>query len=79
MHRPVVPPEAVDGGPIAFVKDGDSIRVDIAARTFDLLVEPEELEARKVGWEPLPAKFTKGVLSKYAKMVNSASTGAYCG
>ena len=74
-----VAPEAVDGGPIAFVKDGDRIRVDIAARTFDLLVEPEELEARKVGWEPLPAKFTKGVLSKYAKMVNSASTGAYCG
>ena len=74
-----VAPEAVDGGPIAFVKDGDRIRVDIAARSFDLLVEPEELEARKVGWEPLPAKFTKGVLSKYAKMVNSASTGAYCG
>lgn len=74
-----VAPEAVDGGPIAFVKDGDRIRVDIAARSFDLLVEPEELEARKVGWKPLPAKFTKGVLSKYAKMVNSASTGAYCG
>ena len=74
-----VAPEAVDGGPIAFVKDGDRIRVDIAARSFDLLVDPEELEARKVGWQPLPAKFTKGVLSKYAKMVNSASTGAYCG
>ncbi len=74
-----VAPEAVDGGPIAFVKDGDRIRVDIAARSFDLLVDSEELEARKVGWQPLPAKFTKGVLSKYAKMVNSASTGAYCG
>ena len=74
-----VAPEAVDGGPIAFVRDGDRIRVDIAARSFDLLVEPEELEARKVGWQPLPARFTKGVLSKYAKMVNSASTGAYCG
>jgi len=55
-----VAPEAVDGGPIAFVKDGDRIRVDIAARTFDLLVDGAELEARKVGWEPLPAKFTKG-------------------
>ena len=74
-----VAPEAVDGGPIAFVKDGDRIRVDIAARTFDLLVDDAELEARKVGWEPLPAKFTKGVLAKYAKLVHSASTGAYCG
>ena len=74
-----VAPEAVDGGPIAFVKDGDRIRVDIAARSFDLLVEPEELEARKVGWKPLPGKFTTGVLGKYTKLVNSASTGAYCG
>jgi dihydroxy-acid dehydratase len=74
-----VAPEAVDGGPIAFVKDGDRIRVDIAARSFDLLVEEAELESRKVGWEPLPAKFTKGVLAKYAKLVHSASTGAYCG
>ncbi|MEO3933675.1 dihydroxy-acid dehydratase [Micrococcaceae bacterium Sec7.4] len=74
-----VAPEAVDGGPIAFVKDGDRIRVDIAARSFDLLVDESELDARKVGWEPLPAKFTKGVLAKYAKLVHSASTGAYCG
>ncbi len=74
-----VAPEAVDGGPIAFVKDGDKIRVDIAARSFDLLVDETELEARKVGWEPIPAKFTTGVLGKYVKLVNSASTGAYCG
>ncbi len=74
-----VAPEAVDGGPIAFVKDGDRIRVDIAARTFGLLVDADELEARKEGWKPLPAKFTTGVLGKYAKLVNSASTGAYCG
>ena len=74
-----VAPEAVDGGPIAFVRDGDRIRVDMAARSFDLLVDEAELEARKVGWEPLPAKFTKGVLAKYAKLVHSASTGAYCG
>nr|WP_218711580.1 dihydroxy-acid dehydratase [Arthrobacter sp. BF1] len=73
-----VAPEAVDGGPIAFVRDADKIRVDIAARTFDLLVDPDELESRKRGWEPLPAKFTTGVLAKYAKLVNSASTGAYC-
>ncbi|MDO5753661.1 dihydroxy-acid dehydratase [Arthrobacter sp.] len=73
-----VAPEAVDGGPIAFVKDGDRIRVDIAKRSFDLLVDEAELESRKVGWEPLPAKFTTGVLAKYVKLVNSASTGAYC-
>ncbi|MFJ7750741.1 dihydroxy-acid dehydratase [Arthrobacter sp. NPDC097144] len=74
-----VAPEAVDGGPIAFVKDGDRIRVDIAARSFDLLVDEAELETRKVGWKPLPGKFTTGVLGKYTKLVNSASTGAYCG
>ncbi len=73
-----VAPEAVDGGPIAFVQDGDKIRVDIANRSFDLLVAEADLEARKVGWEPLPAKFTTGVLGKYVKLVNSASTGAYC-
>ena len=55
-----VAPEAVDGGPIAFVKDGDRIRVDIAARTFDLLVDEAELEARKVGWEPLPGQVHQG-------------------
>ncbi|WP_372699704.1 dihydroxy-acid dehydratase [Arthrobacter sp. JSM 101049] len=74
-----VAPEAVDGGPIAFVKDGDRIRVDIAARSFDLLVDEAELATRREGWAPLPAKFTTGVLGKYAKLVNSASTGAYCG
>lgn len=74
-----VAPEAVDAGPIAFVRDGDRIRVDIAARSFDLLVDDAELESRRVGWEPLAPKFTSGVLAKYAKLVNSASTGAYCG
>ncbi|MDN6178905.1 MAG: dihydroxy-acid dehydratase, partial [Micrococcaceae bacterium] len=74
-----VAPEAVDAGPIAFVKDGDRIRVDIAARSFDLLVDEAELASRREGWEPLPAKFTTGVLGKYAKLVKSASTGAYCG
>src|SRR5207344_1225045 len=57
-----VAPEAVDGGPIAFIKDGDRIRLDTETRRLDLLVEEAELESRKVGWEPLPAKFTKGVL-----------------
>jgi dihydroxy-acid dehydratase len=71
-----VAPEAVDGGPIAFVRDGDRIRVDIPNRTIELLVDDSELEARREGWEPIPAKFTKGVLAKYAKLVHSASEGA---
>ncbi|TKV29850.1 dihydroxy-acid dehydratase [Arthrobacter sp. NamB2] len=74
-----VAPEAVDGGPIALVRDGDRIRVDIAAKSFDLLVDEAELERRKEGWAPLPARYTKGVLSKYAKLVHSASEGAYTG
>jgi len=74
-----VAPEAVDGGPIAFIKDGDLVRIDIKARTLDLLVDPAELESRKVGWKPLPHKFTRGVLAKYSKTVGSASKGAVCG
>jgi dihydroxy-acid dehydratase len=73
-----VAPEAVDGGPIAFVKDGDRIRIDIPTRTLDLLVDPAELEARKVGWKPIPHKYTRGVLNKYSKLVGSASKGAVC-
>ena len=73
-----VAPEAVDGGPIAFIKDGDMVRIDIPHRTLDLLVDPAELEARKVGWKPLPHKYTRGVLHKYSKLVGSASKGAVC-
>ncbi len=73
-----VAPEAVDGGPIAFIKDGDMVRIDITKRTLDLLVSPEELTARKVGWKPLGHKYTRGVLAKYSKLVGSASKGAVC-
>ena len=73
-----VSPEAVDGGPIAFIKDGDLVRIDITNRTLDLLVEPAELEARKVGWKPLPHKYTRGVLNKYSRLVGTASRGAVC-
>jgi len=73
-----VAPEAVDGGPIAFIKDGDLVRIDIPNRTLDLLVDPAELEARKVGWKPLPHKYSRGVLHKYSKLVGSASKGAVC-
>jgi dihydroxy-acid dehydratase len=74
-----VAPEAVDAGPIAFVRDGDLIRVDIAARSIDLLVDEAELEARRVGWAPLPPRYTRGVLAKYSKLVKSAALGAVTG
>ncbi len=74
-----IAPEATDGGPIALVRDGDLIRVNIAARSLELLVEPEELEARKKDWAPLPPRYTRGVLAKYSKLVHSASEGAYTG
>jgi len=74
-----VAPEAVDGGPIAFLRDGDRIRVDIPNRSLDLLVAPDELAARAIGWEPLPPRYSRGVLAKYAKLVHSASVGAVTG
>jgi dihydroxy-acid dehydratase len=74
-----VAPEAVDGGPIAFVQDGDRIRVDIAARTIDLVVDEADLAARRDGWAPLPPRYTRGVLAKYSKLVGSAAGGAVCG
>jgi dihydroxy-acid dehydratase len=73
-----ISPEAVDGGPIAFIKDGDIVRIDTVKRTLDLLVDPEELEKRKVGWKPLTHKYTRGVLAKFTKLVGSASMGAVC-
>jgi dihydroxy-acid dehydratase len=74
-----VAPEAADGGPIALVRDGDRIRLDLAARTLDLLVEDDELARRREAWEPLPPRYTTGVLGKYAKLVGSAAGGAICG
>ena len=74
-----VAPEAVDAGPIAFVEDGDRIRLDVANGTLDLLVDDEVLAKRKDGWQPLPPRYTRGVLAKYTKLVGSASGGAVCG
>ncbi|AZC15242.1 dihydroxy-acid dehydratase [Microbacterium sp. ABRD28] len=74
-----IAPEAVDAGPIAFVRDGDLIRVDIAARTLDLLVDDAELSSRREGWEPLPPRYTRGVLAKYSRLVRSAAEGAVTG
>ena len=73
-----IAPEAVDGGPIAFVHDGDRIRLDVSNGTLELLVDEAELAARKDGWEPLPPRYTRGVLAKYSKLVQSASVGAIC-
>ena len=74
-----IAPEAVDAGPIAFVRDGDLIRVDIAARSLDLLVDESKLTARRDGWAPLPPRYTRGVLAKYSKLVRSAAEGAVTG
>jgi dihydroxy-acid dehydratase len=74
-----IAPEATEGGPISLVRDGDLIRVDIATRSLELLVEPEELEARKKDWAPLPPRYTRGVLAKYSKLVRSAAEGAVTG
>jgi dihydroxy-acid dehydratase len=73
-----VAPEAVDGGPIALVRDGDLIRIDIKARALDLLVDAAELAERKKTWKVVPHKYDRGVLAKYAKLVGSASKGAVC-
>ena len=73
-----VAPEAVDGGPIALVKNGDRVRIDIPSRTLDLLVDEDELARRRADFVPLPPRYTRGVLAKYAKLVGSASRGAVC-
>lgn len=74
-----VAPEAADAGPIALVADGDRILLDVPNRRLDLLVDVTELERRRAGWKPLEARYTSGVLAKYAKLVGSAATGAVCG
>ncbi|MGN6693203.1 MAG: dihydroxy-acid dehydratase domain-containing protein, partial [Aquihabitans sp.] len=71
-----VAPEAVDGGPIAFVRDGDRIVIDVHQFKLDLLVDEAELAKRKEGWAPNPPRYTEGVLGKYARLVQGAETGA---
>jgi dihydroxy-acid dehydratase len=71
-----VAPEAVDGGPIAFVRDGDRITVDVEARRIDLDVDPAELDRRRTGWSPPPPRYTSGVLAKYARLATGADQGA---
>ena len=71
-----VAPEAVDGGPIAFVRDGDRIKIDVANFGLDLLVDEVELAKRREGWKPNPPRYTSGVLGKYAKLAQGAEKGA---
>ncbi|MFF4594187.1 dihydroxy-acid dehydratase [Amycolatopsis sp. CA-161197] len=74
-----VAPEAADGGPIAFVRDGDPVSLNVATGMLDLGVDAAELAARRAGWTPLPDRYTRGVLAKYSRLVGSASQGAVCG
>jgi len=71
-----VAPEAVDGGPIAFIRDGDRILIDVEERTLDLAVDPAEIERRRTDWKAPAARYTTGVLAKYARLAQGAERGA---
>ncbi len=73
-----IAPEAAVGGPIALVRDGDAIVLDVDSRRLDLEVPDEELARRRDGWKPKEALYTRGALAKYARLVSSASQGAVC-
>jgi dihydroxy-acid dehydratase len=75
-----IAPEAADGGPIAFVRDGDLITIDPASRSLAVDVAPAELAARRApDWAPRPPRYPTGALGKYARLVGSAARGAVCG
>jgi len=74
-----IAPEAVDGGPIAFLRDGDRIRLDVADATLDVVADDAEFAARREGFTAPPPRYKTGVLAKYVKLVGSASGGAICG
>jgi dihydroxy-acid dehydratase len=71
-----VAPEAVDGGPIAFVRDGDRIVIDVTSHTIDLLVDDAELERRRAEWKLPEPRYTTGVLAKYGRLAQGAEKGA---
>jgi dihydroxy-acid dehydratase len=71
-----VAPEAVDGGPIAFVRDGDRITIDVVEHTIDLHVDEAELERRRGEWKLPEPRYTSGVLAKYARLASGADRGA---
>ena len=72
-------PEAMSGGPIAIVRDGDVITIDEVARRIDLDLPDAEIAARLAAWVAPAPNATRGVLAKYARLVSSASTGAVTG
>lgn len=71
-----VAPESETGGAIGLVQEGDRIRVDIGARSLDLIVSEEDLGERAHNWKPQPPRYETGVLAKYARLVGSADNGA---
>jgi dihydroxy-acid dehydratase len=73
-----ISPEAADGGPIAFIQEGDRIRIDIPQKTLTLLVDEAELATRKKSWRPPEPKIKHGYAARYSRMVSSGSTGAVC-
>lgn len=71
-----ISPEAMEGGPIAIIKDGDRIKIDIPKRKIDLMLSDKEIKERLSRWKPPEPKIKKGYLSRYARMVSSAGSGA---
>jgi dihydroxy-acid dehydratase len=71
-----VAPEAVDGGPIALVAEGDRIRIDVHGHSIDLLVDAATLAERRANWKPIEPRYTSGVLAKYARLAQGAEKGA---
>ena len=71
-----ISPEARDGGPLAFVQDGDTIEIDIPGRKLNVALSDEEMAKRKAAWQPPAPKVDKGYLVRYARMVTSANSGA---
>ena len=71
-----IAPEAAVGGPIGLVQNGDTITMDVDARTLDVNLSDEEMERRRAAWQPPAPRHTSGVMGKYAKLVSSASKGA---
>ena len=78
-HGPMighVAPEAAVGGPLALLEDGDIVTLDVEDRALTVRLSEEELARRRDAWRPMPPRYTRGVLAKYARMVSSASVGA---
>ena len=78
-HGPMighVAPEAAVGGPLALLQDGDVVSLDVEDRALNVRLSEEELARRRDAWRPMPPRYTRGVLAKYARMVSSASVGA---